>query len=280
MYGATIPRRPQAYRATGDPGSHPDCASLQNGSLPGQVAAAQPPVSTTAPEFPFFWGREPAGWWAGWAEPLNHLPRNHPKRAPHFGRLWQDDILLSSKYQDSDGMWHQLIDHPESYQESSGGHVHLRDHHGVKKGWLRELSVRQAARKRVAGGHRSSTSTVTSTGLCFGTGQTNSLQFYGAAEKGNPHARRPSCVWRLRRRASAPGQCRCSVAIAPVFPEYRGRPKRWRWPGGTSENPRRSHVPSSPAATLHQLGPFSNSPPREQTMVLPLARRVQLWVLM
>ena len=40
-------------------------------------------------------------------------------------------VLL--KYQNADGLWRQLIDHPESWLETSGTDVHVRDVTGVKK---------------------------------------------------------------------------------------------------------------------------------------------------
>ena len=99
------------------------------------------------PEFPFFWGRG-NGWVAGgMAELLSDLPKNHPKRA----RIMEGyHTMMASllKYQDADGMWHQLIDHPESYQESSCTAMFTYAMiTGVKKGWLKDKAYAQAARK-------------------------------------------------------------------------------------------------------------------------------------
>jgi unsaturated rhamnogalacturonyl hydrolase len=49
---------------------------------------------------------------------LNNLPSNHPKRADLI-KLLERQIIGYSRYQDTSGMWHQLIDKPESYPESS-----------------------------------------------------------------------------------------------------------------------------------------------------------------
>jgi len=51
------------------------------------------------------------------------------------------------KYQDSDGVWHQLIDHPESYQESSSTPCRLCHDHGREEGLAERTSYAQSPRK-------------------------------------------------------------------------------------------------------------------------------------
>jgi unsaturated rhamnogalacturonyl hydrolase len=64
------------------------------------------------------WGRC-NGWVAlAQTELLNNLPVNHPKRAELI-KMLERQIVGFSRYQDSSGMWHQLLDRPESYLESS-----------------------------------------------------------------------------------------------------------------------------------------------------------------
>src|SRR4029079_13751711 len=64
------------------------------------------------------WGRF-NGWVAlAQVELLNNLPANHPKRADLI-KLLERQIIGYSRYQDSSGMWHQLLDKPDSYLESS-----------------------------------------------------------------------------------------------------------------------------------------------------------------
>ncbi|MDB5229489.1 MAG: glycoside hydrolase family 88 protein [Chitinophagaceae bacterium] len=64
------------------------------------------------------WGRC-NGWVAvAQAELLNNLPLNHPKRAELI-KLLERQIVGFSRYQDNNGMWHQLLDKPDSYEESS-----------------------------------------------------------------------------------------------------------------------------------------------------------------
>jgi unsaturated rhamnogalacturonyl hydrolase len=64
------------------------------------------------------WGRC-NGWVAvATAELLNNLPANHPKRAALI-KLLLRQIVGFSRYQDPGGMWHQVLDRPDSYLESS-----------------------------------------------------------------------------------------------------------------------------------------------------------------
>ena len=64
------------------------------------------------------WGRC-NGWVAlAQVELLNNLPADHPKRADLI-KLLERQIIGYSRYQDSSGMWHQLLDKPDSYLESS-----------------------------------------------------------------------------------------------------------------------------------------------------------------
>ncbi len=70
------------------------------------------------------WGRC-NGWVAlAQVELLNNLPADHPKRAELI-RLLQRQIIGFSRYQDSDGMWHQLVDKPDSYAEAFS-YLHVR----------------------------------------------------------------------------------------------------------------------------------------------------------
>ena len=64
------------------------------------------------------WGRC-NGWIAlAQAQLLENLPANHPKR-PELIRFLLRQVIGFSRYQDPGGMWHQLLDKPDSYIESS-----------------------------------------------------------------------------------------------------------------------------------------------------------------
>jgi len=60
------------------------------------------------------------GWLAmAQVELLEHLPASHPRRAELISCLLRQ-IAGVSRYQDQSGLWHQLIDRPDSYLETSG----------------------------------------------------------------------------------------------------------------------------------------------------------------
>jgi rhamnogalacturonyl hydrolase YesR len=202
MYMITILQL-QACRATGNE-VYLDRAALE---MVAYLDKLQKPngLFYHGPEFPFFWGRG-NGWVAGgMSELLGDLPKNHPQRARIMeGYLKMMASLL--EYQDADGVWHQLIDHPESYQESSVTAMFTYAMiTGVKKGWLKDKAYAEAPRKGWIGLNKLF---IDKDGrvdqVCVGTGQTNSLEFYlnRPTEKGNPHGQAPVlwCVNALLRK--------------------------------------------------------------------------------
>jgi len=72
------------------------------------------------------------------AELLRSLPAGHPRRARII--VGHKKIMSSLlKYQGKDGMWRQLIDHPEAWRESSCTAIFtFAMITGVKNGWLDE----------------------------------------------------------------------------------------------------------------------------------------------
>jgi rhamnogalacturonyl hydrolase YesR len=194
MYMITI-LQVQAYRATGNK-IYLDRAALE---MVAYLDKLQKPngLFYHGPEFPFFWGRGNGWVAAGMSELLSELPRNHPRRA-RIMESYNKMMETLLKYQDADGMWHQLIDHPESYQESSCTAMFTFSMiTGVKKGWLKGDAYPNAARKGWLG---LNSKFIDKDGLvdkvCVGTGQTNSLEFYltRPTEKGNPHGQAPA-LW-------------------------------------------------------------------------------------
>jgi unsaturated rhamnogalacturonyl hydrolase len=134
----------QAYRATGE-SKYIDRAALE---MVTYLDKLQQPngLFYHAPDAPFFWGRG-NGWVAsGMAELLRSLPKNHPRRAriiEGYRKMMANLLRLQGK----DGMWHQLLDHPESWPESSCTAMFtFAMITGVKAGWLNEKLYSQAAR--------------------------------------------------------------------------------------------------------------------------------------
>lgn len=82
------------------------------------------------------WGRA-----NGWAiltlsQLLDYLPENHPRRAEILDTYRQHAAGLAN-LQGIDGFWHQLLDHPETYDETSATAIFTYAlAHGINKGWL------------------------------------------------------------------------------------------------------------------------------------------------
>ena len=175
MYMITI-LQVQAFRGTKD-SKYLDRAALE---MAAYLDKLQQPngLFYHAPDVPFFWGRGDGWFAAGMSELLRSLPPNHPKRARIMdGYKKMMHGLLH--FQESDGMWHQLIDHPESFEEtSSTGMFTFAMITGVKNGWLDEETYGPAARKAwlALAGYVDQDANVTN--ICVGTGKKNDLEYY------------------------------------------------------------------------------------------------------
>ena len=76
-------------------------------------------------------------------------------------------------------MWHQLIDHPESYEESSCtamfSYAFIT---GVKRGWLDKATYGPAAQKGWLALVKHLDDKAELTDICVGTGQKTDIQYY------------------------------------------------------------------------------------------------------
>lgn len=87
---------------------------------------------------PFYWGRGNGWAAAALTEILLVLPESHEYYKPLLG-AYQKMMTTLIDFQGSDGMWHQLLDDPESYPESScTGMFLFALASGVDHGWLPE----------------------------------------------------------------------------------------------------------------------------------------------
>ena len=181
----------QAYRATGDR-KYLDRAALE---MVTYLDKLQQPngLFYHAPDVPFFWGRGD-GWVAvGMAEMLRSMPANHPQRARILKgyKLMMGSLL---KYQGKDGMWLQLIDHPEAWPEtSSTGMFTFAMITGVKNGWLERKTYAPAARKAWIGLTAYLEPNGDIRNVCEGTNKKNDLQYYldRARNTGDLHGEAP-----------------------------------------------------------------------------------------
>lgn len=123
------------------------------------------------------WGR--ANGWIALAQAalLDYLPENHPKRAALI-RLLQRDIAGFARYQDSSGLWHQLLDKPDSYPESSVTAMMVYTvAKAVNKGWIpkRYISIAQIGWQALC---RNITPEGSVKDICIGTSVEDDLHYY------------------------------------------------------------------------------------------------------
>ncbi len=135
----------QAYRATGDKKYidraakemvlYLDTIQLDNG------------LFYHSPEAHYSWGRG-NGWMAvGMAEILRSMPADNPNRN-RIMEGYHKMMAALLKYQAGDGMWRQIIDDPEAWEETSSTAMFTYAMiTGVKNGWLDKKIYGEAARK-------------------------------------------------------------------------------------------------------------------------------------
>lgn len=123
------------------------------------------------------WGRS-NGWIAmAQVELLNNLPANHPKR-PELIKLLLRQIVGYSRYQDQTGLWHQLLDKPDSYLETSVTAMYTYAvARAVNQGWINEKYIAIAQE-----GWKGLTTKITANGelqdVCIGTNMDTDIKFY------------------------------------------------------------------------------------------------------
>jgi rhamnogalacturonyl hydrolase YesR len=82
------------------------------------------------------WGR--ANGWAilTMAEVLDVLPEDHPGRAQVL-ELYRAHVRGLAACQSADGLWHQLLDRPDTYLETSASAIFVYAiAHGINRGWI------------------------------------------------------------------------------------------------------------------------------------------------
>jgi len=166
----------QAYRATGDKKYLERAAK----TMVAYLDKLQQPngLFYHAPDAQFYWGRGNGWQAAGMTELLLSLPKDHPLR-PRIVKGYNLMMASLLKYQSDDGLWRQLIDHPESWAETSGtGMFAFAFVTGVKKGWLPKKTYGSAARKAWLGLVKHIDANGNVTDVCIGTNKGFSVQYY------------------------------------------------------------------------------------------------------
>ncbi|MGA2916486.1 MAG: glycoside hydrolase family 88 protein [Sedimentisphaerales bacterium] len=138
-------------------------------------------------DIPVFWGR--ANGWAAVALTLTleNMPQEYKKR-PEVMAVYKKMMAALQKYQGTNGLWHQVIIDPQSFEETSCTAMFTYAiATGVKNGWL-DKSFRQTAVKgfngllqKVKNGQLSD--------ICVGTGEGKNYDYYldRPRETGNSH---------------------------------------------------------------------------------------------
>ena len=160
---------------------------------PTSTSCSSPTASSiTRPTCPSSGAAATAGSPPAWRRCCATLPADHPQRARIMAgyKLMMAALL---KYQDPDGMWRQLIDHAEAWEETLElRHVHLRADHRrqerlARRGHLRPRRA-QGAGSRVAGFIDQNNDV---TNVCEGTNKTEQSRLLPRAQAPNRRLPRP-----------------------------------------------------------------------------------------
>jgi rhamnogalacturonyl hydrolase YesR len=181
----------QAYRATGDK-KYIERAAKE---MVFYLDTLQQPngLFYHAPDVPFYWGRGDGWMAAGMSELLRSLPADNPDR-PRIMKGYKTMMASLLNYQDAQGMWHQLIDDPASWPETScTGMFTFAFITGVKEGWLDAKLYGPAAEKGWLGVIRYINSDNDITDVCEGTNKKNDREYYLTRKRntGDLHGQAP-----------------------------------------------------------------------------------------
>jgi rhamnogalacturonyl hydrolase YesR len=184
----------QAFRATNDP-IYLDRAAR---SMVVSLQRLQQPngLFFHGDEGRFHWGRGNGWMAAGMTELLRVLPKDHVHYAAIL-EAYQKMMAALLRYQDDGGMWHQLVDDPGAWPESScTGMFTFAMITGVQSEWLDGAMYGAAARKGWLGlcDHIQPDGAVRE--VCLGMGQKPTAQGYldAARGEGDLHGQAPA-LW-------------------------------------------------------------------------------------
>lgn len=131
---------------------------------------------------PVRWGR--ANGWIIWAtsEALLHMPEKHPQYKAIL-KIYRKHMEAIAAVQDPSGMWHQVLDHPETWEESSCTAMFtLGMARGARLGWLKKEYGEKALK-----GWSALQSKIKEDGtvvdICRGTGIGDDIDFYASRKR-------------------------------------------------------------------------------------------------
>ena len=124
------------------------------------------------------WGR--ANGWGLLAQSLllSVIPADHPQR-DRLLEIFRKTVRSISRYQDKDGMWHQLLDKTDSYPETSCTAMFIYSiAKGINEGWIEKeyISLVERAWNTLASSYITVKGELKN--VCMGTGSSYDLPFY------------------------------------------------------------------------------------------------------
>jgi unsaturated rhamnogalacturonyl hydrolase len=141
---------------------------------------------------PFKWGRGNGWAMVAMVEDLSAMPENDPLR-PQVLAILRKQIDGLKKVQAPDGMWRQVLDQPQTWEETSCTAMFAYGiARAVNRGWI-DASHMAIARRAFAGVARNVTPDGEVNGTCQGTGIGMTLDFYleRLRPPNDPHGRGP-----------------------------------------------------------------------------------------
>jgi unsaturated rhamnogalacturonyl hydrolase len=190
MYMITL-LQVQAFRATGNK-KYIDNAAKE---MVAYLNVLQQPNSLFfhAQDAPFLWGRGNGWVAAGMTELLSSLPLDNPNRTQIL-EAYKKMMVALKTYQDKSYMWHQLLDEPDAWEETSAsGMFTFAMIVGVKKGWLDEKEYGPLARNSWIALVKYIDENGDVKEVCEGTNKKNDKQYYLDRQrvKGDLHGQAP-----------------------------------------------------------------------------------------
>jgi len=161
----------------------------------------------------FIWGRGDGWMAAGMPMVLKYLPENDE----YYGKILQGykKMMFSLlKWQRANGLWGQLVNDPESWDETSGSAMFTFAFlEGVKYGWLPEDPYKAAAMKAFDALCGCFDENYNLKDICIGTGARNEREWYLGRPKvtGDPHGQAPM-MWI------------CNSLLSPADPKPQDNP--------------------------------------------------------
>ena len=124
-----------------------------------------------------YWSRANGWLFMAQADLLSMMPKNHPLRDSVI-KNFQQQASGIARYQGKNGLWHQLLDKEDSYEEITGTAMFVFGiARGVKEGWLHPDFIYVAEQGLKGMMQKISTEGYVSA-ICVGTGIMPSLQYY------------------------------------------------------------------------------------------------------